>query len=185
MGHPVAAQRVTGAIQGTVAGDAGNPLPGVAVSVRNQDTGLRRSAVTGTDGRYVIASLPVEGLYEVQAELTGFVTVVTKMVTLTPNETLVIDFTLRVSVRESVTVTAATPLVEVGRSAVQQTVNEQLVRTLPLLGRNFIHLASLTAGFTGNPSRPGLLGQQRARGRRKSFFEMAQRGADLLCRLRA
>ena len=159
MGHPVAAQRVTGAIQGTVAGDAGNPLAGVTVSVRNQDTGLRRSAVTGTDGRYVITSLPVEGLYDVQAELTGFVTVVTKMVTLTPNETLVIDFTLRVSVRESVTVTAATPLVEVGRSAVQQTVNEQLVRTLPLLGRNFIHLASLTAGFTGNPSFPSPQGQ--------------------------
>jgi hypothetical protein len=159
IGHPVAAQRVTGAIQGTVTEDGGNDLADVMVSVRNLDTGLRRSAVTGPDGRYVITSLPVEGLYDVQAEQTGFVTVVKKMVTLTPNETLVIDFILRFAVRESVTVTAASPLIDLGRSSVQQTVNEPLVRTLPLLGRNFIHLASLTAGFTGNPSFPSPQGQ--------------------------
>jgi outer membrane receptor protein involved in Fe transport len=159
IGDPVAAQRVTGAIEGTVAGEVGNDLPGVTVSVHNRDTGLRRSAVTDPDGRYAITSLPVEGLYEVQAELTGYVTVVNKTVTLTPNETLVIDFAMRVAVLESVTVTAATPPVDLGRSTVQQTINEPLVRTLPLLGRNFIHLASLTAGFTGNPGFPSPQGQ--------------------------
>ena len=160
IGHPAAAQRVTGAIQGTVTGDAGNPLPGVTLSVRNQDTGLRRSAVTDPDGRYVITSLPVEGLYDVQAELTGFVTVVARMVRLTPNETFVIDFTLRVSVLESVTVDGGHAVWSTsGDPRAQQTVNEQLVRTLPLLGRNFIHLASLAAGFTGNPSFPSPQGQ--------------------------
>ena len=142
-----------------MADDVGNTLAGVAVSVRNQDTGLRRSALTDPDGRYAITSLPVEGLDEVRAELTGFVTVVRERVPLTPNETLVIDFSMRVAVLETVTVTAATPLVDLGRSTVQQTVNEPLVRTLPLLGRNFIHLASLTAGFTGNPSFPSPQGQ--------------------------
>ena len=66
---------------------------------------------------------------------------------------------MRVAVLETVTVTAASPLIDLGRSTVQQTVNEPLVRTLPLLGRNFIHLASLTAGFTGNPSFPSPQGQ--------------------------
>ena len=49
-----AAQRMTSAIQGTVAGDLGSALSGVTVNVRNQDTGLQRSAETGPDGRYVI-----------------------------------------------------------------------------------------------------------------------------------
>src|SRR6185436_17282548 len=118
--QPVAAQRVTGSIQGTVSVEAGSTLAGVAVSVRNQDTGLRRSTLTDPDGRYAITSLPVEGLYDVQAELTGFVTVVKKMVALTPNETLVIDFAMRVAVLETVTVTAASPLVDLGRSTAQQ-----------------------------------------------------------------
>jgi outer membrane receptor protein involved in Fe transport len=45
------------------------------------------------------------------------------------------------------------------QSTVQQTVDEKLVRALPLSGRNFLHLGSLAAGFTGNPSFPGVNGQ--------------------------
>src|SRR5206468_3517616 len=45
------------------------------------------------------------------------------------------------------------------QSTVQQTVSEELVRSVPLFGRSFLHLASLAAGFTGNPSFPGVNGQ--------------------------
>ena len=159
IGHPAAAQRVTAAIEGAVRGEAGNELMGAIIVVQNLDTGLRRTTVTDPEGRYVITSLPVEGQYAIQAELPGYGTVLRRNVILASNETLVIDFTLRVAVAETVTVTASTPALDLGRSSVQQTVNEQLVRTLPLLGRNFIHLASLAAGFTGNPSFPSPQGQ--------------------------
>ncbi len=163
LGRPVAAQRTTGVIEGVVTIDAGNGLADVTITVQNQDTGLRRSTTTDPDGRYVMTGLPVEGEYDIQAELPGFVTVVRRKVTVTPNEIVVIGFTLRVAAAETVTVTAVTPLLDLGRSTVQQTVqqtvNEQLVRTLPLLGRNFINLASLAAGFTGNPSFPSPQGQ--------------------------
>jgi hypothetical protein len=159
IGRPVAAQRVTAAIEGTVRGDGGNELPGATITVQNYDTGLRRSTITDPAGRYVITSLPVEGQYGIQVELPGFGTGLRMDVMFASNETLVLDFTLKVIAAETVTVTAVSPTVDLGRSSVQQTMNEQLVRTLPLLGRNFLHLASLAAGFTGNPSFPSPQGQ--------------------------
>src|SRR5206468_671836 len=44
-------------------------------------------------------------------------------------------------------------------SGVEQTINERLAHSLPLVGRNFIPLATLAAGFTGNPNYPSPQGQ--------------------------
>src|SRR5205823_10881251 len=93
------------------------------------------------------------------AELQAFLSETRTRVRVEPNGTLLIDFRLRVSAVETVIVIASTPPIDLGQSSVQQTVNEELVRTLPLIGRNFIHLASLAAGFTGNPSFPSPQGQ--------------------------
>ena len=160
IGHPVAAQRATGAVEGTVTDDTGGALSDVTIVVQNENTGLQRSTATGPDGRYVITSLPVQGTYSIQAGLLRFNTLVRKNVTLPSNETIVIDFTLRLTTTpERVDVIGRTPVLDLGQSTVQQTVNEQLVRTLPLFGRDFIRLASLAAGFTGNPSFPSPQGQ--------------------------
>jgi hypothetical protein len=159
IGRPVAAQRVTGAIEGTVTGDAGVVLSGAVIVVHNQDTGFRRSAETDQDGRYVINGLPAEGRYEVQAQLAGFVAAVHQDVTVASGDTLVIDFRLRVAAAETVIVSASAASVDLGRSTVRQTVDEQLVHSLPLFGRNFIQLASLAPGFTGNPAYPSPQGQ--------------------------
>lgn len=159
VGTPVAAQRVTGAIAGTVTGDAGAGLAGVTITVVNQGTGLRRTATTGPDGRYVIASLPVEGEYEVRAELEGFAGVVRDSVTLAPNEDLAIDFSLKAAAAETVLVIASASAFERPQSFAQQTIHERLVRSLPLSGRNFVHLTTLAAGFTGNPGFPSPQGQ--------------------------
>ena len=134
-------------------------LSDVMIVIQNEDTGLRRSTATGPDGRYLITSLPVEGTYTIQAALPGFGSFVRRNVTLASNETIVIDFSLRLATEQQVDVLGRTLPLDLGRSTVQQTVNEQLVRTLPLFGRNFLSLASLAAGFTGNPSFPSPQGQ--------------------------
>ena len=41
------------------------------LTLTQPDTGLTRTAVTGTDGRFVFAGLPA-GAYELRAELSGF-----------------------------------------------------------------------------------------------------------------
>ncbi len=160
MGHPAAAQVVTGAVEGTARDGANNVLlSDVVIVLQNEETGLRRSTRTNSDGRYLIGGLPVEGTYTIQATLEGFSTVLRQKLTLTSNETIVINFTLQLRTEQEITVVARTPLLDVGRPTVQQTVNEQMVRTLPLFGRGFIQLASLAAGFTGNPSFPSPQGQ--------------------------
>lgn len=160
MGHPAAAQIVTGAVEGTARDGANNVLlSDVTIVLLNEDTGLRRSTVTGPNGRYLIGGLPTEGTYTIQATLEGFSTVLRQKLTLTSSDTIVVNFTLQLRTEQEITVVAPAPVLDPGRSTVQQTVNEQLVRTLPLFGRDFIHLASLAAGFTGNPNFPSSQGQ--------------------------
>ena len=153
------AQPPTGTITGTVTGDQGTRLAGVPLTIQSQVTGARYTVTTDTLGRYEVVDLPADGEYQVRVSLPGFTTPATESVTLVPNATLVVNFRLKLTVAESAVVAAQTPLVEGGQSNVEQTVNERLVHALPLVGRNFVPLTMLTAGFTGNPNFPSPQGQ--------------------------
>jgi len=153
------AQSRTGVIGGTVTSDEGKRLAGVSVTVENDVSGLRRTATTDAEGQYSIANLPVDGEYVVRVALAGFATVANEKVGLVANGRTVVDFVLKLTMRETVAVTAESPIAETHQSTVQQTVSDNLVHTLPLLGRNFLPLASLAAGFTGNPNFPSPQGQ--------------------------
>ena len=159
MGTTVAAQALLGTITGTVTGDQGTRLAGVTLTVQSQLTGMRHTVTTDALGRYEAANLPADGEYQVRVTLPGFTSPPSENVALVPNATLVVNFRLRLTVAESAVVSAETPLLEGGQSSVEQTVNERLVHTLPLVGRSFIPLAALTAGFTGNPNYPSPQGQ--------------------------
>lgn len=50
---------------------SGDPVPGVTVTVENLQTGLKRSAITGGDGGFVVSEIPT-GRYRVTAALEGF-----------------------------------------------------------------------------------------------------------------
>jgi hypothetical protein len=182
-----AAQSRTGTIAGVVTGDDGNRLPGVTVTAENPSAGVRRTAITDADGRFDISELPADGDYIVGASLAGFAVATPERVTIGADRRATANFVLKVSLIESVAVTARSPLLEEDQSRVQQTISDKLVHTLPLVGRNFLPLASLAAGFTATPTSqpagPELLDQQRARGRRQPFLEMAKRAADVLFRL--
>jgi len=154
-----AAQFRVGTIGGTVSSDEGRRLANVAVTVENDTSGVRRTATTDAEGRYEIGNLPVDGEYVVRVELAGFATVADEKVAIAPGGRTTVDFTLKLTMRETVAVTAESPIAEAHQSTVQQTVGDQLVHSLPLVGRNFIPLASLAAGFTGNPNFPNPQGQ--------------------------
>src|SRR3954463_1704058 len=68
---PLLAQQGTTELRGRAADAQGGVLPGVTVTVRNQETGMYRETVSGEDGS-VIATGLVPGRYEVVAELQGF-----------------------------------------------------------------------------------------------------------------
>ncbi len=156
---PVRAQPRTGSISGVITGGDGNRLPGVTVTVENAEAGVKRTTLTDPDGQYEIADLPIDVEYLVRAALAGFANSVDMRVSLGGDRRVTADIVLKVTLLESVAVTARSPLLEEDQSRVQQTISDRLVHSLPLLGRNFLPLASLAAGFTGNPLFPNPQGQ--------------------------
>ena len=149
----------TGSIAGIVTGDTGHALPGVVVTAQAVN-GHREVATTDADGAYTLSGLPADAEYLVSVAVSGFASAATEKVYVTANGVLQVNFKLKLVVTESVGVTAETPLIERGTSGVQQTITEQMAHSLPLAGRNFIPLAMLAAGFTGNPNYPTPQGQQ-------------------------
>src|ERR1051325_291070 len=65
------AQQGTAEIRGKVTDQQAGSLPGVTVTVTNQESGNFREAVSSSDGSYFMAALP-PGRYQVTAQLQGF-----------------------------------------------------------------------------------------------------------------
>jgi hypothetical protein len=154
----VAGQGITGAIEGRVTDDTAAPLTGVTVSAQNRATGFQRVTTSDDSGRFILASLPLDGEYDVRAQSQGFAASVRERVMLLPG-TMVLDFTLSVGAQDIIAVGGRFAPLDRSSTTLQQTVAEDLVRALPLPGRGFLPLASLAAGFTGNPDYPNPHGQ--------------------------
>jgi hypothetical protein len=155
---PVAAQTASSTLVGSARDGSGTPLPGVTVNVINQETGLVRSTVTGSDGAFRLPSLPV-GVYEVTAELDGFATVTVESVKLNVATERALEITMSpASVEESITVIDDAPLIQTSPS-IGTVVSQNELENLPLNGRQFANLATLAPGtslsFNSDPTKPG------------------------------
>ena len=141
-------QITTGVIQGSVSDSTGASLPGVSVEARNLDTNIARTLVTESDGRFVFLQLP-PGNYRVTFTLSGFATMVQENVQLTVGQAINLPVSMKVSgVAETVTVTTATPVIESSRTAAATTLNQTTIETIPILGRKFEDLLTLTPGVS-------------------------------------
>ena len=109
------AQTGTSEIGGKVTDPQGGILPGVAIVITNQDTGVFRELVTGADGSYFVSHI-VPGRYRINAKLSGFRSLDRRDVVLTVGKMQILDLTLEVGgVSETVTVSAEAPLVDLRR----------------------------------------------------------------------
>lgn len=142
---PLFGQTPTGQISGMVVDDTGSPLPGVTVTARSQEAGFSRTITSNVQGLYALPLLPT-GTYELTAELEGFQTFRRPNVVVNVGSAVPVRITLRVGVRETITVSAEAPVVETSRSSVTSTVNETMIENLPVNGRNFIDFAVTTPG---------------------------------------
>ena len=107
------AQQGTTEMRGRVLDQQNAVLPGVAVVIRNQETGMFRETVSNADGTYFITSV-TPGLYEVTATLEGFKKYSRRDITLTLGKTMTLDLQLEVgALTEVVTVTGEAPIVDV------------------------------------------------------------------------
>ena len=143
-----------GSISGNVADKSGSSVPGASVTVTAQSTGQARAVKTDAAGHYEVPLLPV-GMYNVRVDASGFQSTETKDLQLQVDEARELDFTVTpATVVTTVTVSGAAVAVETANPSLGQVITSQQVAQLPLNGRDFVQLATLTAGATAetNPN---------------------------------
>ncbi len=149
---PMVYGQANGSLSGTVSDKAGAVLSGATVKVTSQATGLARDAKTDDSGHFLIPLLPVAD-YTIRVEAQGFQTTEQKDIRLQVDEHREIDFTLNpASVSTSVEVSATEVAVETANPTLGQVITSEQVADLPLNGRNFTQLATLTPGTTSSTS---------------------------------
>jgi hypothetical protein len=139
-------------IQGIVSDSSGGAIPGVAIRIKNLETGAERNQVTDEAGRYEAAALPV-GRYEVRVEKSGFRSEVKTGISLVLGQRQTVDLVLQVGdVRQTVQVEAAPTVVAVTTEDVSGLVGERQVKELPLNGRSYDQLMTLNPGMVNYTS---------------------------------
>ena len=145
---PLLYGQATGSFSGTVEDKTGSVISGATVRVTSQGTAQTREAKTDDTGHYLIPLLPV-GQYSLRVESQGFQSVEQKDVRLQVDEHRDVNFTLSpASVTATVEVSATEVAVETTNPSLGQVITSEQVAQLPLNGRDFVQLATLTPGTT-------------------------------------
>jgi hypothetical protein len=146
------AQVDTGTIAGSVRDSAGAGVVSATVTFVEISTNATAKTQTNAVGDY--ASPPLRpGNYKVTADASGFKTQTWNTVTLRVQDRLRVDFNMAVgSVSENVVVTAETPNIQTDTSSLGEVVSTTQINQLPLNGRDYIQLATLTTGVVRTSS---------------------------------
>ena len=125
------AQQQTGEIFGKVTDASGAVLPGATVTLTGPSLLQPLTAVTSETGSFQFPRLEV-GTYNVRFELTGFKTVIKEGLRVTVGFSANASTQLGVSaVQETVTVTGATPVVDMKETGTKQTFTLEQLQSIP------------------------------------------------------
>ena len=146
------AQSPTGTINGTVADVSGAVLSDSMVRAENIATGVKREVKSDQAGLYSLPALS-PGTYSITVEHEGFKKEVRSGILLQVQQTARVDFALLVGdTVQTVDVTSSAPLLSAEDSTVGQVIENKRIVELPLNGRNYLQLASLSPGVTNTSS---------------------------------
>jgi hypothetical protein len=146
--------QATGSFSGNVLDKSKSAVPGASVTITSQETGLARDGKTDDAGHYLVPLLPA-GTYTIRIDATGFRSAEAKDLLLHNDEARELDFSVEpATVVTTVDVTGDAVAVETANPSLGQVITSQQVAQLPLNGRDFVQLATLTAGATAetNPN---------------------------------
>jgi hypothetical protein len=146
----VHAQVLYGTITGTVSDKTGAVVPNVVVTITSQDTGQIRTVTANASGDFAFRDV-LPGSYVVTVPKTGnFGAFTQRDVVVQVNRQIRVDITLQAAtVTQSVTVTAAAPLLQTETADVNAEITETQLSQLPLTssqGRNFQALYTIIPG---------------------------------------
>ncbi len=142
------AQTATGEVNGTVTDPNGAAVPGVMVKLINQATKGETEATTNQSGYFTFVNLR-PATYTLLVESKGFKKSLTNAFALGVSETVTQNVSLSVGeMSEVVEVNTGSELIQSSSSELGSVINERTVEDLPLNGRNFTQLLTLTPGVT-------------------------------------
>lgn len=142
----------TAAITGQIQDASGAIVTGAEVRVVEQSQGTTRTLHTNKAGAYSAPFLN-PGSYRVYVQAQSFSTAASEPLVLTVGQTLVFNVTLRVGgPQQEVTVNAGTSVLNTTDASVSTVVDQKFVENMPLNGRSFQDLISMTPGvITASP----------------------------------
>ena len=144
----VHAQTASGEVNGTVTDSSGGLVAGATVMLTNQATKIADRITTNSDGYFVFINIK-PGRYVLGAEAKGFKTTQISPFDVGVNQTVTQAVRLEVgAIAEHVVVNAAAVMLEGSTSDLGTVIEERAVNDLPLNGRNFTQLLTLTPGVT-------------------------------------
>ena len=126
----------------TVNDQTGAVIPGAEVSLRNTQTGAKRSDISESHGLSVIPGIPA-GNYELTVEAKGF-TPRKVPVSLSVGQTASLVVTLGVTVTQQVEVQEVAQGIDTEKSDISQVIDTTKIDDLPISGRDFIDFVLLT-----------------------------------------
>jgi hypothetical protein len=140
--------QTTGNIRGTVTDETGAVLPGAAVTIYSDAIiGGSRATVTNEIGVYRFPSQAV-GTYAVEVTVEGFETHRVENVEVAIGRTATINVPIKLAtLAESITVTSASPVVDVTQSGVSTSFKNEMVHELPT-HRNFFDYIQISPGMS-------------------------------------
>jgi Carboxypeptidase regulatory-like domain/TonB-dependent Receptor Plug Domain len=138
-------QAGTSTLSGTIMDETNAVIPDVTVTVINLGTRTKRDATTSAEGRFAFPLLP-PGRYQVMAERQGFAPFQVPELTLNVDDQVAITMKLKLAAGGE-TVSVVADLSRVSTSpAVGTVVDRQFLENMPLNGRSFQSLLTLTPG---------------------------------------
>lgn len=143
---PARAQVDTASIVGTVRDASGAVVPGAQITATEVNTNSKIGMQTDASGNFSSPPLRV-GTYSVSVEADGFKSQTRTNIVLSVQDRVRLDFKMEVGlVSTNVTVAAEIPVIQTETSSLGQVVNSRQMVDLPLNGRNYLDLATLTSG---------------------------------------
>ncbi|MGI8639280.1 MAG: carboxypeptidase regulatory-like domain-containing protein [Pyrinomonadaceae bacterium] len=150
----VAAQEITGTLNGTVRDASGAVVPGATVTISDPTKNdiVVRTLTTNDEGTFSAPNLQ-SGVYQVMVEAANFKKAVKTNVKVDVGQRRLVDVELEAgNISETVTVEAGAVSVNLNTPTSGTTINGDQVRELAINNRNFVQLVALAPGVSNDLS---------------------------------
>jgi hypothetical protein len=136
------AQSAQGGLRGVVR-DPQGVIPGVTVTLSNEQTNTQRETLTNNLGEYSFPAVDPSS-YTVRAAVPGYKAFERRGVRIDVQQFLALDITLELgAIEETITVTGESPIIETTNASTGETLDTRTLESIPTAGRSVFLMANL------------------------------------------